>query len=73
VARDLGEPASQRLLSAARAAFVVGMARTAVICALVSVAIALLAVFVLRGQRPAQQVELSAVPPGDKLGVSRAG
>lgn len=52
LARELGEPAAQRLLSAARAAFLQAMAHTAVICALVSVAIALLAVLVLGGHRP---------------------
>ncbi|MEO6602979.1 MAG: MFS transporter [Polyangiaceae bacterium] len=62
VAQELGMPASQRLLSAARAAFVVAMTHTAIICALLSVAIALLAVLVLRGQRPSQGAQLLSAP-----------
>ncbi|MET0791427.1 MAG: MFS transporter [Polyangiaceae bacterium] len=64
LARELSTPAAQRLLSAARAAFLEAMAHTAVICALVSVVIALLAVFVLRvGPRPGSHAASFAPGP----------
>lgn len=61
LARELGEPAAQRLLSAARAAFLQAMGHTAIICALVSIAIAILALVVLRRQRPSANAELAKV------------
>jgi DHA2 family multidrug resistance protein-like MFS transporter len=70
LAQELAEPASGRLLSVARAAFVEAMAHSALICALISVAIALLAVLVLRGQRPSQDAELSSPAPDPSHNVS---
>jgi DHA2 family multidrug resistance protein-like MFS transporter len=70
LARGLGERESERLLSVARAAFVEAMAHTALICALISVAIALLALFVLRGQGPTEEQARPTSPAGsgDNLG-----
>jgi MFS transporter, DHA2 family, multidrug resistance protein len=50
-ARALSEPAATRLLGAAQSAFIETMAQSAAICALLSAALAVLAVLVLRRAR----------------------
>jgi DHA2 family multidrug resistance protein-like MFS transporter len=62
LAKELDGPAGQRVLGAAREAFLRSMGHTALICALVSAAIALMAVLVLRRPRSSQRA--AVLPAG---------